>query len=302
MAALPLSEAAAQIGGLGLRDRGETCSEHEGQGWQRLLHGAESWSDEGSRRNAHGRFRRRPAHRINGDGSQLFKQGPCQVSIRWRRAGDGLNARPRAPEACRAGTTPPLPRIKMGNARHAGSSPLHAASRRPIPRQGPKGDIPTAMARGLGLRERRNKRPRTRERRGPGGPGVERGSATPQAPEAPLSWRLEPSLAQARPWARERPAVAFLHAGVALFHARLAFRAWTRPAALGVIQAVPDCQPLIAGLLHLGVELTAVLFGLRDQRARVELAAVQLRLEQVMALAPARAWRRADRAGCPGPS
>ncbi|WZB71616.1 hypothetical protein WJ968_07025 [Achromobacter xylosoxidans] len=79
--------------------------------------------------------------------------------------------------------------------------------------------------------------------------------------------------------------MAFLHAGVALFHARLAFLEHGRDlAALGVIQAVPDGQPLIAGLLHLGVELTAVLLGLRDQRARVELAAVQLRLEQVMAL------------------
>ena len=142
--------------------------------------------------------------------------------------------------------------------------------------------------------------PRTRPARAPEEAAPERGSvgagrarrgarvAAPQAPEAPLSWRLEPSLAQARPWARERPAVAFLHAGVALFHARLAFLEHGRDlAALGVIQAVPDCQPLIAGLLHLGVELTAVLFGLRDQRARVELAAVQLRLEQVMALAPA---------------
>ena len=120
---------------------------------------------------------------------------------------------------------------------------------------------------------------------GAGRPGVGAVAATPQAPEAPLSWRLEPSLAQARPWARERPAVAFLHAGVALFHARLAFLEHGRDlAALGVIQAVPDGQPLIAGLLHLGVELTAVLLGLRDQRARVELAAVQLRLEQVMAL------------------
>ena len=246
----------------------------------------------------------RPAHRINGDGSQLFKQGPCQVSIRWRRAGDGLNARPRAPEACRAGTTPPSRASKWGMRAMLDPAPLHAASRRPIPRQGPKGDIPTAMARGLGLRERRNEAAPNAGASGPGGPGVERGSRLRRR-------RLKRRLVGgwSRRWRRRGRgrgsalAVAFLHAGVALFHARLAFLEHGRDlAALGVIQAVPDCQPLIAGLLHLGVELTAVLFGLRDQRARVELAAVQLRLEQVMALGAGGAWRRADRAGCPGPS
>ena len=142
------------------------------------------------------------------------------------------------------------------------------------------------MARGLGLRERRNEAAPNAGASGPGGPGVERGSRRRRLKRRLVGgwsrrWRR-------RGRARERPAVAFLHAGVALFHARLAFLEHGRDlAALGVIQAVPDCQPLIAGLLHLGVELTAVLFGLRDQRARVELAAVQLRLEQVMALAPA---------------
>ena len=204
------------------------------------------------------------------------------VAPRWRRA---------EREATRTRSVPrghdsALPRIKMGNARHAGSSPLHAASRRPIPRQGPKGDIPTAMARDSACASAGTKRPPNAGASGAG--RARRGArvaATPQAPEAPLGWRLEPSLAQARPWARERPCRGVPACGRGVVPCAPGVPEHGRDlAALGVIQAVPDCQPLIAGLLHLGVELTAVLFGLRDQRARVELAAVQLRLEQVMAL------------------
>ena len=223
------------------------------------------------------------------------------VAPRWRRA---------EREATRTRSVPrghdsALPRIKMGNARHAGSSPAPCRESPPHPstrsqRRHPNSHGPRTRP----ARAPETKRPRTRERRGPGGPGVERGSRLRRR-------RLKRRLVGgwSRRWRRRGRgrgsalAVAFLHAGVALFHARLAFLEHGRDlAALGVIQAVPDCQPLIAGLLHLGVELTAVLFGLRDQRARVELAAVQLRLEQVMALGAGGAWRRADRAGCPGPS
>ena len=167
-------------------------------------------------------------------------------------------------------------------------APLHAASRRPIPRQGPKGDIPTAMARGLGLRERRTKRPRTRERRGRAARRGARVAATPQAPEAPLSWRLEPSLAQARPWARERPCRGVPACGRGVVPCAPGVPgAWTRPGCAGRHSGCPRPPATDRGPASSGCRTDRGSVRLRDQRARVELAAVQLRLEQVMALMPA---------------
>ena len=118
---------------------------------------------------------RRPAHRINGDGSLLLSKARARfnpVTPRWRRA---------EREATRTRSVPrghdsAPPAHQNGECAPCWILPAPCRESPPHPRQGPKGDIPTAMARGLGLRERRKKRPPNAGASGPGGPGVERGS------------------------------------------------------------------------------------------------------------------------------
>ena len=84
-------------------------------------------------------------------------------------------------------------------------------------------------------------------------------------------------------------AMTAFHLGMAFLHLGLAFLDQLgHLGALGVVQAIPHGQPLVAHLLGLRTELFARFVGLVDQGMRVELAGVQLRLEQVVALAARR--------------